>query len=54
MEVCVNEVWGSVCDSGWDRTDAHIICQQLGHPELGMEAQIYAIVIIDHCFLTLT
>ena len=36
VEVCVNQVWGSVCDDGWDKTDAHIVCQQMGHPELGM------------------
>ena len=35
VEVCVNGVWGAVCDEGWDLTDSHIICQQIGHPELG-------------------
>ena len=37
LEVCVNEVWGSVCDEGWDKTDAHVICQQLGYSDLGMK-----------------
>ncbi len=36
VEVCVNGVWGSICDDGWDTTDAHIVCKQMGHPELGM------------------
>ena len=40
LEVCVNEVWGSVCDEGWDKTDAHVICQQLGYSDLGMKHTI--------------
>ena len=35
LEFCVNGVWGSVCDDGWDKTDAHVACIQLGYPELG-------------------
>ena len=35
VEVCHDGVWSSICDSGWDRTDAYIICQQLGYAETG-------------------
>ncbi|XP_019848942.1 PREDICTED: deleted in malignant brain tumors 1 protein-like [Amphimedon queenslandica] len=38
LEVCVGGVWGSVCDDGWDKTDAHVVCQQLGFSELEPEA----------------
>ena len=37
IEVCVNGVWGSICDDGWDKTDAHVLCRQMGHPELGTQ-----------------
>jgi deleted-in-malignant-brain-tumors protein 1 len=32
--VCVNGVWGSICDNGWDKTDAYVVCKQLGFSEL--------------------
>ena len=35
VEVCVNGVWGSVCSEGWDRTDALVVCIQMGFPKLG-------------------
>ena len=37
IEVCSNGVWGSVCDQAWDKTDAHIVCQELGYGEIGKE-----------------
>ena len=35
VEVCLDGVWGSVCDDGWDKTDAHVVCTQMGYPNLG-------------------
>ena len=30
VEICINNIWGSVCDAGWNNYDAGVVCHQLG------------------------
>lgn len=48
VEVCKNNIWGTVCEDFWNTADARVVCKQLGLPsasEYNYVALVYILVI---------
>ena len=37
VEICVEGVWGTICDNNFDVNDARVICRQLEYPYQSMK-----------------
>jgi hypothetical protein len=48
VEICLNSVWGTVCDNSWGTTDAQVACRQLGFGSTGYLLQeVISLVVLE-------
>ena len=52
LEICINFVWGTICDDSFDTNDAKVACRQLGYEVDGgqSESKIFLLnLILNSC-----
>ena len=49
IEICTNGIWASICSSRFDRSDANVVCSQLGYHNSGMFADFKDFCELSYC-----
>ena len=46
VEICKNNVWGTVCQRGWDRLDSRVVCRQLRYSAVGKSLKVVTMELV--------